>query len=97
LKTFHFYTYKKFDTTFTVNVKDTSLTFKSSCDVHEGPEIVTKETTQSVKLPTIPSRDQIEVVPAPNGGSSIRVYHKPRNVSSTSQFHLPDARVNITL
>jgi len=87
----------KYDTTFTVTVKDTNLSFKSSCDVPEGQEIVTKETTQSVKLPIIPSRDQIEVVSASNGGSTIRVYHKPRNVTNANQVHLPDARVNITL
>jgi len=87
----------RFDTTFTVNVKDTNLTFKSSSDVHEGNEIVTKETTQSVKLPTIPSRDQVEVVPSGNG-ASIRVFHKPRPGSTpTQQQHLPDARVNISV
>jgi len=86
----------KFDTTFTVHVKDTNLAFKSSCDVVEGADIVTKETTQSVKLPTIPSRDQIEVVSSPGGvGSSIRVFHKPRS-GFVSQQVLPDASVTIT-
>jgi len=83
-------------TRFTVSVKNTALQFKSSTEVREGNDIVTKEVSQSVNLPTIPARDQIEVIPnQPGGGSIVRIYHKPRG--NTPQFLLPDAKINITL
>jgi len=82
-------------TKFAVYVKNTSLQFKSSTEVREGLDIVTKEVSQSVNLPTIPSRDQIEIIPMASGANTIRIYHKPRG--NTPQFLLPDAKVTITL
>jgi len=84
-----------YNTLVQVILKGSTLLFRSTYDVQEGGNIITKKVTQTINLPTLPGPDQIETHPAPGGvGSALRIYHRPR--TSASQQHVPDTDVPVT-